>query len=252
MNNLVIRGRRIPLSKYGLPQLVIFPAAVLALMALLFLCPIGSGRLFAEIPLFLVFFWMLWFFRDPERKIIGDERVLYSPADGTITDISEVADSGDQGLGEKALRIGMFLSIFSVHLNRAPCGVRIEGVTYRKGAFRNAMSAESGRINESNDILMKRLSPPGDMLMVRQISGAIARHIVCVAKIGDDFKQGERFGMIKFGSRTELYLPVNAGGTSNEVSCGTSNEVSCGTYEVMVKIGEKVHAGISPLVRYLV
>ncbi|GHV87947.1 hypothetical protein AGMMS50267_03070 [Spirochaetia bacterium] len=224
---------RVPLTKYGLPQLVLLPAAVLALMVLLFLCPLGNGRLFGEIPLFFIFIWMLWFFRDPERTITGDETVLYSPADGTITDISGV-ETGD--LGEKALRIGMFLSIFSVHLNRAPCTVQIESITYKKGAFKNAMSSESGRINESNDILMKRLSHPFDKLMVRQISGAIARHIVCAAKIGETYKQGEPFGMIKFGSRTELYLPVNSGAQ----------------YEVAVKIGDKVHAGVSPLVRYRV
>ncbi|GHV90138.1 phosphatidylserine decarboxylase proenzyme [Spirochaetia bacterium] len=236
---------RIPLTKYGLPQLILFPAAVFVLMLLLLLCPGGQAPqsippalLFGEIPLLLVFIWTLSFFRDPERKIVMDEGVLYSPADGTITDITEV-DGDDQGngggIGERALRIGMFLSLFSVHINRAPCAVRIEGLSYKKGAFRNAMSAESGKINESNDVLMKRLSPPFDTLLVRQISGAVARHIVCAAKPGDTFKQGDRFGMIKFGSRTELYLPVNAGGAR---------------YEVAVKIGDKVHAGISPLVRY--
>jgi phosphatidylserine decarboxylase len=224
---------RVPLTKYGLPQLVILPSAVLALMVLLLLvCPIGVWRFYGEIPLFLVFFWMLWFFRDPERKITADEAALYSPADGTITDISEVDDR---------LRIGMFLSIFSVHLNRVPCSVQIESITYKKGAFKNAMSAESGRINESNDVLMRRLTPPFDTLLVRQISGAIARHIVCAAKPGDDFKQGDRFGMIKFGSRTELYLPANGarGMDGGDVR-----------YEIVVNIGDKVYAGISPLVRY--
>jgi phosphatidylserine decarboxylase len=235
---------RMPLSKYGLPQLVLFPAVVLIpMIALFFACPRGP-LLLGEIPLFLVFIWMLGFFRDPERKIVPDEKTLYSPADGTITDIAEVdggadgmdggAGQGMGGPGEKALRIGMFLSLFSVHLNRVPCTARIEKITYRKGAFKNAMSAESGRINESNDVLMKRLSPPLDTLLVRQVSGAVARHIVCAAKPGDNFKQGERFGMIKFGSRTELYLPADGRGK----------------YEVMVKIGDKVHAGISPLVRY--
>jgi phosphatidylserine decarboxylase len=225
----------IPLSKYGLPQLVLFPAAILLLMLVLFfVCPGGHLRLLGEIPLFLVFIWMFGFFRDPERKIAPDEKTLYSPADGTITDIAEVDGGAGNGLGEKALRIGMFLSLFSVHLNRVPCTVRIEKITYKKGAFKNAMSAESGRINESNDVLMKRLFPPFNNLLVRQVSGAIARHIVCATKPGDNFKQGERFGMIKFGSRTELYLPAD----------------NQGKYEVMVKIGDKVHAGISPLVRY--
>jgi phosphatidylserine decarboxylase len=135
--------------------------------------------------------------------------------------------------GKPALRIGMFLSIFNVHLNRAPCSVRIEKVTYKKGKFVNAMSPESGRINESNDILMRRLSDPKEMIMVRQVSGAIARHIVCEAREDAEYRQGEAFGMIKFGSRTELYLE------------DTRN------YEVIVKTGDTVRAGLSPLVRYL-
>lgn len=233
----------IPLTKYGLPQLVLLPALVFALMVLLFLCPLGPGRLFGEIPLCLVFIWMLSFFRDPERKIPADESVLYSPADGTITDITEAADSDgrNSGLGERTLRIGMFLSLFSVHLNRVPCGVRIEGITYKKGAFKNAMSAESGRVNESNDVLMRRLTPPFDSLLVRQVSGAIARHIVCAVKPGDMLKQGDRFGMIKFGSRTELYVPANGAGGMDGGDA---------RYEIAVKVGDKVHAGISPLVRY--
>jgi len=186
-----------------------------------------------EILLFLVLIWMLSFFRDPLRNIIPDENILYSPADGTITDIVELDDSA---LGTRSLRIGMFLSIFNVHINRAPCSVRIENITYKKGQFKNAMSADSSRVNESNDILMTRLCQPKDRLLVRQISGAIARHIVCEAKEAAEYRQGEPFGMIKFGSRTELYLPAGSGAERK--------------YEVTVKIGDRVRAGITPLVRY--
>jgi len=182
-----------------------------------------------EVLLFLVFVWMLSFFRDPARTINADETVLLSPADGTITDIALVDDSV---LGKGALRIGMFLSIFSVHINRVPCSVRVEKVSYRKGQFKNAFSAEAGKINESNDILMLRLVEPKDRLLVRQISGAIARHIVCEAVEGAEYKQGEQFGMIKFGSRTELYLAAGS------------------AYDVAVKIGDKVRAGLTPLVKY--
>jgi phosphatidylserine decarboxylase len=94
------------------------------------------------------------------------------------------------------------------------------------------MAPESGRVNESNDILMTRVSAPEVELLVRQVSGAIARHIVCAAREGDSFAQGERFGMIKFGSRTELYLPRSANA------------------EVLVKIGDKVRAGLSRMVRF--
>ena len=181
-----------------------------------------------EIVLMLVFIWMLSFFRDPLRTIVPDESIIYSPADGTITDIVEV----DETLETKALRIGMFLSVFNVHINRAPCSVQIDKVTYKKGKFINAMSPESGRINESNDVLMTRLSEPKDKLLVRQVSGAIARHIVCEARENQKYSQGQPFGMIKFGSRTELYLPAG------------------NHFEVKVKIGDKVNAGITPLVRY--
>jgi len=220
-----------PLTRYGMPQVLIYPLIVLAVMTALFIfLPRGVLLITAETVLFLVFVWMLMFFRDPYRKIPLDGRVLLSPADGTITDISETEIPD---LGGKALKIGMFLSIFNVHINRSPCAARIESVSYRKGKFINAMDAQAGRVNESNDILMTRLEEPHDRLLVRQISGAIARRIVCEARPGGQYAQGEPFGMIKFGSRTELYLPLKEAG-----------------YEVTVKIGDKVNAGISPLVVY--
>jgi phosphatidylserine decarboxylase len=209
----------------------VYPLVVLILMAaLLILLPRDITLASVETVLFLVFVWMLLFFRDPRRRITPNDRVLLSPADGTITDIDEVESPE---LGEKALRIGMFLSIFNVHLNRTPCAVRVESVHYRKGQFRNAMSSESGRINESNEVLMTRLVEPRDRLLVRQVSGAIARHIVCEAKPGQEYAQGFAFGMIKVGSRTELYLPLREGG-----------------YDITIKLGDRVRAGLSPLIVY--
>jgi phosphatidylserine decarboxylase len=220
-----------PVTRYGMPQVLIFPLIVLALMAaLIIFLPKGVPLIIAEAALFLVLVWMLSFFRDPPRKIPLDSRVLLSPADGTITDISEAEIPG---IGGKALKIGMFLSIFNVHINRVPCAVRVESINYKKGKFINAMDAEAGRVNESNDILMTRLDEPCDRLLVRQVSGAVARHIVCEAKPGQQYAQGEAFGMIKFGSRTEMYLPLKDAG-----------------YEIAVKIGDKVNAGLSPLVVY--
>jgi phosphatidylserine decarboxylase len=221
---------RLPLTRFGLPQVLVFPLLVLILMAILFIIFRPARFLIpVEILLFLVLVWMLSFFRDPSRTIVFDEKLLLSPADGTVTDISVVDDSD---LGEKALRISIFLSVFNVHINRVPCSVRIESVSYKKGKFINAMSPEASKINESNDIIMVRLTEPADRLLVRQISGAIARHIVCEAKANDEYRQGNPFGMIKFGSRTELYLPASDG------------------YEVNVKTGDKVRAGITPLIRY--
>ncbi|MDR3200299.1 MAG: phosphatidylserine decarboxylase [Spirochaetales bacterium] len=224
---------RIPLTKYGLPQVALFPLLALALMtALAFVFFPAVWLIPLEIVLALVLIWMFSFFRDPHREVPKDEKILLSPADGKVTDISVVEDSALAG--GKALRIGIFLSVFNVHINRAPCSVRIDRITYKKGAFKNAMSPESGRVNESNDILMTRLSAPVDQLLVRQISGAIARHIVCGAAEGGEYAQGERFGMIKFGSRTEMYLPTSEGGR----------------YDVAVKIGDTVRAGLTPLIRY--
>jgi phosphatidylserine decarboxylase len=224
-----------------MPQVLIYPAIVLAGMAALSVfLPAGVLLITAEAVLFLVFVWMLMFFRDPPRKIPLDSRVLLSPADGTITDISEAEI---HELGGKALRIGMFLSIFNVHINRAPCATRIESVNYKKGKFKNAMDAQAGRVNESNDVLMTRLDEPCDRLLVRQVSGAIARRIVCEAKPGTRYAQGETFGMIKFGSRTELYIPLKEGGNAE------GNSIA-GSYAIAVKIGDKVNAGLTPLVVY--
>jgi len=180
--------------------------------------------------LFLIFVWMLSFFRDPKRVIRFDENVLLSPADGTVTDIAETECTE---LGGKALRIGIFLSVFNVHINRTPCSVGIEQVNYRKGKFKNAMADDAGRVNEANDIVMKRLTEPRDRLLVRQVSGAVARRIVCEAKPGDEYAQGAAFGMIKFGSRTELYITLREA-----------------AFDIAVKPGDKVNAGLSPLIVY--
>ena len=221
---------RVPFTRFGMPQVIVYPLVTLVLMALLFYILKNSIWLFpVEIVLFLVFLFMLSFFRNPLRDISFDEKVLLSPADGTITDISP---SDDSVLGVKALRIGIFLSVFNVHINRAPCSVSIQKISYKNGGFKNALSPESGKVNESNDILMVRLSEPKETLFVRQISGAIARRIVCEAKEADEYRQGEAFGMIKFGSRTELYLPAGD------------------HFEVVVKTGDPVRAGLTALVRY--
>lgn len=234
---------RIPLTKYGMPQVALFPTIVLGLMVcylvvILSIFTDGQGARpnvwlligGGELILLLVLAWALAFFRDPDRKVPEDKDILISPADGMVNDIEIVEE--DSPIGSKALRIGIFLNIFNVHINRTPCAVVIEDIRYKKGEFRNAMSPECGRVNESNDIAMRRLDFPKDKLLVRQISGAIARRIVCDAEKGQKFSCGQRFGMIKFGSRTELYLPIN-------------ENAKC-----LVKPGDKVKAGLTPLVRY--
>lgn len=223
---------RIPLTKYGMPQVVAYPGlCVLAMAIASFLTAVNVVLFWAvESVLAVVLIWLLSFFRDPQRKVPAGDNLILSPADGTVSDI-EVVDEPDF-IGGKATRIGIFLSIFNVHLNRTPCAVKIGKITYHKGKFINAMNPESGKINESNDIAMTRLAKPDEKFLVRQISGAIARRIVCDAERGQEFAGGVIFGMIKFGSRTELYLPAQS------------------LARIIVKKGDKVKAGITILAEY--
>jgi phosphatidylserine decarboxylase len=227
---------RIPLTKYGWPQVLIFPAIMLGAMASIACLPslIPSLNIWviisAETILAVILIWGLLFFRDPHRLGSSDKNLLLSPADGRITD-TEIAEEEDF-IGGQAIKIGIFLSIFDVHINRAPCDAKIERIRYKKGQYKNAMNPESSRVNESNDLYIIRTNSPEEKLIVRQISGAIARRIVCDAKEGQVLTGGEKFGMIKFGSRTELYVPARA-------------NMKC-----LVQTGDKVKAGVTALVRY--
>lgn len=225
---------KIPLTRYGWPQVVIYPAVVIAAMIIFpllcraFLTP--WVILLVEGLLAAVLVWALMFFRDPQRQSPSDGNLLLAPADGRITDLAQVQEDGF--IGGPAMRIGIFLSIFNVHINRAPCKVKVETVTYKKGVYKNAMNPQSSRVNESNNLGLVRTEAPHDKLVVRQISGAIARRIVCRTAPGKELAGGEQFGMIKFGSRTELYVPLR-------------EDVKC-----LVRIGDKVRAGLTPLIRY--
>lgn len=225
---------RIPLTKYGWPQVLIFPAALIVVMTVVFLITVSIWPLWAvflvQLPLAGLLLFALMFFRDPHRICPAERNLLLAPADGRVTDIEIVHDKSF--IDEKTMKIGIFLSIFNTHINRAPCNVEIEKITYKKGKYKNAMSPESGRVNESNDLCMIRTDDPRDRLLVRQISGAIARRIVCVKEPGQNLTGGEKFGMIKFGSRTELYLPDR-------------ENIKC-----LVRIGDNVKAGLTPLVKY--
>jgi len=240
----IISVMRFALTKYGWPQVVIFPAIVLAVMALVignwllvitsYQLPVTSYQLVAivsiEVLLASVCVWVLLFFRDPYRVSPVDERLLLSPADGRVTDIETVEEN--DFIGGPALKIGIFLSIFDAHINRAPCNVTVEKITYRPGRYKNAARPSSAKVNESNKLDLCRTDHPPDRLIVRQISGAIARRIVCHAQQGQKLSGGEKFGMIKFGSRTELYVAAN------------------GNVKILVGVGDKVKAGLTPVIRY--
>jgi len=184
---------RIPLTRYGWPQVVVFPAALLVAMIVLALgtiAPLGVWVVISiETALATVLVWVLMFFRDPKRLCPSEPNLLLAPADGRVTDIETVDEDGF--IGGRALRIGIFLSIFNVHLNRAPCNARVETITYKKGKHINAMNPQSGRTNESNNLGLVRTDSPADKLIVRQISGAIARRIVCATAEGRELAGGD-------------------------------------------------------------
>lgn len=153
----------------------------------------------------LFFLFCLSFFRDPDRSIPQEPGILVSPADGTVADVKEVEE--EQVLEERCVRIGIFLSVFNVHVNRSPGAGQVKNIQYQSGEFHNAMSDKAAEENESNAVSMSSRSVS---FAVKQIAGLIARRIVCTLEEGDQVERGERIGMIKFGSRTELYVPVEA------------------------------------------
>ena len=142
------------------------------------------------------------FFRDPERSAPTDPRAIVSPGDGKIIEIRELEET--RYLKKRARKVSIFLSILDVHINRVPCSGRVKGVFYRSGRFRFAFQEKSSEENEQNAIL---LEGERELLLV-QIAGRIARRIVCTLKAGDAVACGQRLGLIRFGSRIDLYLPL--------------------------------------------
>ena len=149
--------------------------------------------------------WVYYFFRDPDRFSINDENYLVSPADGKITQIVEMNGPKELGLNEKKYtRISVFMDVLCCHVNRVPYSGNIEKIFYKPGKYINATLDKASEDNERNYIMMKNSS--GDEIVVVQIAGMIARRIVCDVREGDTIKQGERFGMIRFGSKVDVYL----------------------------------------------
>lgn len=193
---------RLPLTRHGAIEMVIGTLVLAGIgWAISYFCHCP----YAWLVILPVEIWLIAFFRDPERPIPGSAKDYVSPADGLVSDIREM-DECDV-LGEPAIRIGIFLSVFNVHVNRAPCDGKVTSVVYRKGKFINALHHEdcSGK-NEANTIVISDASG-SPVAGVRQLVGLIARRIVCDVKPGDSVTRGSRYGMIKFGSRTELYIP---------------------------------------------
>jgi len=218
---------RILFTRYGYHELLIF-SALFALLAVL------TG-FFIWWPLAVVFgvplCIVVWFFRDPPRKVPDEEDVVVAPADGTITDITDVENA--EFIDGPATRIGIFLSIFSVHINRAPYAGTTKYLKYHPGKFFAAMRPRASSENESNSVGMALPDHDNKKILIKQISGVIARRIVCTCREGDTLSRGEKFGMIKFGSRTELFIPRDL------------------PFEPSVRVGQKVRAGSSIVGRFL-
>jgi phosphatidylserine decarboxylase len=142
------------------------------------------------------------FFRDPDRPLPGDEFTVVSPADGTVTDVGE--KQIEEYLKASVQGVGIFLSVVDVHVNRAPLDGTVEYLRHQDGEYLDARDPECSILNEAQNIGFR--STWGPRFYVRQITGLIARRIVCPLKQGDRVNRGERFGMLKFGSRTELYF----------------------------------------------
>jgi phosphatidylserine decarboxylase len=176
------------------------------LLTLVLLPPVWwwGGGIAAALPL-AAFLFVLFFFRDPSRPRPDGEGLVLSPADGRVVDLTTVEDS--RFPGGHARRLSIFLSLFDVHVNRAPVAGTVQRVEYSRGRFRAAFRGKASEENERNRIdLDTQLGP----VAVTQIAGAVARRIVCDVAAGDRLAAGERFGMIRFGSRVDLFLPVSA------------------------------------------
>lgn len=154
------------------------------------------------IPCVLLAAFFLWFFRDPQRTIPDIEGALVSPADGKVTDISTVMLDG-----RPHTRISIFLNVFDVHVNRAPISGTIRDVRYQRGRFLNAMNAACADQNEQNVVT---LEGEQQTIVLKQIAGLLARRIVFNKKVGDQVRRGERVGLIKFGSRTDVFFAASA------------------------------------------
>ena len=153
----------------------------------------------------LITIWVYYFFRDPERHPINDDAFLVSPADGLITDISERTGPIELQLENTTYtKASIFMNVFNCHVNRIPSSGKIEKIYYKPGKYLNASLDKASEKNERNYIKMKTTN--GDELILVQIAGLIARRIVCEAKEDSEVKQGERFGIIRFGSRVDLYF----------------------------------------------
>jgi phosphatidylserine decarboxylase len=216
---------RIPFARWGLAELQLMGYPLLALSIALAFSPVWPLALASGTVLGLV----VYFFRDPPRQVPAEAGLLVAPADGKVVEITRL--DHDEFVGGPAVRIGIFLSIFNVHVNRSPCQARVISLVYTPGKFLSALKPASALENESMWIGLEEEAQPHRRLAVRQIAGQFARRIVCSLRPGEVLGRGQKFGMIKLGSRTELIVPDEPG------------------LHVEVQVGQAVEAGLTVLAR---
>ncbi len=169
---------------------------------------------------FLVSGFILFFFRDPKRDILHNPSGIISPSDGKVVNVEKISEK--TYFKDAVYRVSIFLNIFNVHINYSPVSGKVEYVHYSKGKFSCAGFRKASEVNENNTIGIRNLN---DRILVRQIAGMVARRIVCSVKEGNSVEAGQKIGMIKFGSRVDLFLPTE--------------------YIIKVKVGDKVKGGLS-------
>jgi phosphatidylserine decarboxylase len=205
--------KRWPIAKEGLPFLIPFVVITVFFFAM-------GWNLLTFLGIFITLF-IVFFFRNPKRKIPSLENIILSPADGKIIHVGECEE--DRFLKKRVLKVSIFMSILDVHLNRAPVSGRVLQRSYHPGRFLVANAEKSSLLNEQNAMILEtedRLK-----ILLIQIAGFVARRIVCYAKADDTLRRGEIFGMVRFGSRVDLFLPLEV--------------------KVIVRIGQHVKGGES-------
>jgi len=182
-----------------------------------------SGLKFISLFFFFLALFVTWFFRNPERNMPEKEGLIISPADGVVIRIEEAqSEEIPQQIMKK---VSIFMNVFNVHVNRFPCSGEVKAIHYREGKFLSANLDKASECNERNTVVIK--IPDGREIVTIQIAGLIARRIVCWTKENDIAQKGKRFGMIRFGSRLEVFMPLGSA--------------------VLVNIGDRVRAGETPI-----
>jgi phosphatidylserine decarboxylase len=211
------KRKHIPFAREGIPYVLAFAFTTLVVAVL--------GHAVLSWLLLALTLLVGHFFRDPERVLTADDRDVVSPADGKVILIERV--DGTHFAKTPSIKISIFMSVFDVHVNRVPVSGAVHGVHYRKGRFLAAQKPGASRENEQNWVWIR--SDEGVDVVLTQVAGLIARRIVCWPTVGDRVSRGERFGMIRFGSRVDLFVPEES--------------------DILVSRNEHVYAGETPLCR---